>query len=160
MHDRPTPLPPTPEARLWTVDLGFGGVFPFRFPSFAVTNRLRRYMVAFRDGLTSDPESPQRLFDTLPAMSVLIAAAWWHPDRDLTARLPRHSDPGRLSDEDLTTYGLAVLDELQDLGWGAGVITHVGTACLAEMNRRGSVATMAAELAGFTPPRAEASTVS
>ena len=167
MRTLTTPRPPTNSARLWTVDLGPAGTFTFRFPSYAVATRIGRHIVEARP--EGDPATTGFLLAFGPTVAVAIGACWWAADRELstpwpTRRDPRNPhappvqvDPSTLTREELTAYGMAVVEELQDLGWNPLVVAQVGSAAIAEINKRTSIATMAAEVAGFFQPQAEGS---
>jgi hypothetical protein len=168
MKNRTTPLLDTNPARLWAVDLGPAGVYPFRFPSYALAARLGKFVATANAGITDGPGTVAHSMALAPIMAAVVAACWWHPERDLSTPWPVRRvdprsppapvlDPSTLTDAELTAYGLAVADELQDAGWNPLVVLRVGTAALTEINQRNGIAKMAADLAGFTPPQAEGS---
>lgn len=167
MRPLTTPRPPTNSARLWTVDLGPAGTFTFRFPSYAVATRVGRHLVEARP--EGKPETLDYVLQYGPTAAVAIGACWWASDRELSTPWPTRKDPrnphappvqvdpATITRDELTAYGLAVAEELQDLGWPPIIIAKVGSAAINEIAKRNSVATMAADLAGFSPPQAEGS---
>ena len=168
MKNRTTPLLDTNASRLWAVDLGPAGVYPFRFPSYALASRLGRFVASSAQTIDAEPGTVGHSIRLAPVVAALIGACWWHPERDLSTPWPTRRtdtrsppapvlDPSTLTDAELAAYGLAVADELQDAGWNPLVVLRVGTAALTEITARNGLARMAADLAGFTPPQAEGS---
>jgi hypothetical protein len=81
------------------------------------------------------------------SLASLIGLCWADRERDLETAVPKGQD-------DVETYGLAVIDELTEAGFSQSDVAVLGFVCLAEISKTDGELMRALDALGFTGRRA------